>query len=200
MSPRDSIEAPSASPYSNPYVRVRLWVGRGRCQGARSVILAWRPAVLGLLVATLILTSTACSHFPAVGRGGAVYAITVESVNGRKTADRGPTSYPACSIQVGDRVARVWLADDRQGNDVQSPTVLEGDAEALHQGILVERTWSQAVVHEVTDQELAAGAAVIYVPGTPRPTVVELRFVRLRQGVGLHRGRPPTAITVGWYP
>lgn len=176
-------------------------MGRRGCQGARSVIFARRIALLSVALVGLMLTGTACTHFPAVGRGGSVYAISVESVNGRKTADRGPTSYPACSIQVGDKVARVWLADDMQGNDVQSPTVLEGDAEALHQGILVERTWSQAVVHEVTDEELAAGAAVVYVPGAPRPTVVELRFVRLRQGLTLNRPRrPQSATTVGWYP
>lgn len=116
-----------------------------------------------------------CGHFPAVGRGGPVYAIRVDTVNGRKTADRGPLSYPACAIQVGDRMARVWVAHDSWG-DVPSPVVLQGDAAALKAGILVERTWSQAVVHKVTDEELAAGAAVVYVPGLPHPTVVELRF------------------------
>jgi hypothetical protein len=120
-----------------------------------------------------------------------VYAISVDSVNGRKTADRGPSGYPACAIQVGDRVAQVWLADESRG-DVMSPPVLEGDAAALKDGILVERTWSQAVVHRVTDDELAAGAAVVYVPGIPRPTVVELRFFRVRLG---GRARPgPTGI------
>ncbi|MES1157975.1 MAG: hypothetical protein ABUL67_02635, partial [Haliangium ochraceum] len=83
-------------------------------------------------------------------------------------------SFPAVAIQVGDRVAQVWLADpDRQ--DVISPRVLEGDAAALKDGVLVERSWTEAVVHQVTDEELAVGAAVIYVPGL-KPTEVELRF------------------------
>ena len=130
-------------------------------------------------VALAVLAVASCAHFAAVGRGGSVYAVAVESVNGRKTATSGPTAYPACSIQVGDRVARVWLANERN-DDGPSPAVLEGDATALKDGILVERTWSQAVVHKVTDEELAAGAAVVYVPGVPRPTVVELRFDLLR--------------------
>jgi len=102
----------------------------------------------------------------------------VDSVNGRRTADNGSIYFPAISIQVGDRFARVWLADQSRG-DVTSPVVLEGDAEALKAGILVERTWSEAVVHKVTDEELAVGVAVVYVPGTPHPTVVELRFDRV---------------------
>lgn len=158
----------------NPYVHVRLWDMSPACQGIRAVaVLACLAWVAGAL--------PGCGHFAAVGRGGAVYAISVESVNGRKTASRGPTGYPACAIQVGDRVAQVWLADESHG-DVMSPAVLEGDAAALKDGILVERSWSQAVVHRVTDDELAAGAAVVYVPGIPRPTVVELRFERIRLG------------------
>lgn len=144
------------------------------CQGAPTYIAA--RSLLALCVLLSLVSSTGgCGHFPAVGRGGLVYAITVDTVNGRKTADRGPLSYPACAIQVGDRMARVWLADDSRG-DVASPVVLQGDAAALKEGILVERTWSQAIVHKVTDEELEAGAAVVYVPGLPRPTVVELRF------------------------
>jgi hypothetical protein len=123
-----------------------------------------------------LLAPFGCGHTPAVGRGGPVYDIAVESINGRKTAPTGSISYPACTIQVGDQVARVWLAGPERGDDVTSPTLLQGDAVALKEGVLVERSWSQAVVHRVTDEELAAGAAVVYVPGTPSPTVVELRF------------------------
>ena len=129
----------------------------------------------------MLAGTASCSHFAAVGRGGPVYAVAVDSVNGRKTANRGPISYPACAIQVGDRVAQVWLADESHGA-VESPTVLEGDAAALKEGILVERTWSQAVVHKVTDEELASGFAVVYVPGLPRPTTVELRFEPVSPG------------------
>lgn len=165
-------------PYPNPYVKVRLWERLSPCQGARTYIAT--PLLLAfLLLLPLFLATVSCGHFAAVGRGGPVYAITVDTVNGRKTADRGPLSYPACAIQVGDRMARVWMAHDSRGDDVVSPVVLQADAVALKAGILVERTWSQAVVHKVTDQELEAGAAVVYVPGLPRPTVVELRFDRV---------------------
>jgi hypothetical protein len=123
-----------------------------------------------------------CIHAPAIGRGGPVYAISVESINGRKTANRGSVSFPACAIQVGDRVAQVWLAYESRA-DVISPVVLEGDAVALKDGILVERSWTQAIVHKVTDEELAVGAAVVYVPGSPRPTIVELRFEPVKPSV-----------------
>jgi hypothetical protein len=63
-----------------------------------------------------------------VGRGGPIYDISVESINGRKTAPRGSISYPACTIQVGDQVARVWLADPDHNDEVDSPAVLRGDA------------------------------------------------------------------------
>ena len=166
----------------NPYVCVRLWDMLAACQGIRELGFATS-------LACALLSMHGCGHFAAVGRGGPVYAISVDSVNGRKTADRGPVGYPACALQVGDRVAQVWLADESRG-DVMSPAILEGDMAALKEGILVERSWSQAVVHKVTDDELAAGAAVVYVPGIPRPTVVELRFVRLRLG-----GRPQSGST-----
>jgi len=91
-------------------------------------------------------------------------------------------------------VARVWLADADRNDQVDSPAVLRGDAVALREGILVERSWSQAVVHRVTDEELSVGAAVVYVPGTPHPTVVELRFYAAstpgRPALG-RRGRSP---------
>jgi hypothetical protein len=115
-----------------------------------------------------------------------VYAVAVDSVNGRKTADNGSAYFPAIAIQVGDRFARVWLADQGRG-DVTSPVVLEGDAEALKDGILVERSWNEAIVHKVTDDELAVGIAVVYVPGTPHPTIVELRFDRVQKPVA---GKP----------
>jgi hypothetical protein len=100
-------------------------------------------------------------------------------VNGQHTTARGHLSFSVFAIQVGDRMARVWLADET-GGDVESPVVLEGDAVALKDGILLERSWSEAVVHKVTDEELAAGAAVIYLPGRGRPIVVELRFDPVR--------------------
>ena len=54
--------------------------------------------------------------------------------------------------------------------------VFEADAEALKDGIMVERSWNMATVHNVTDDELAVGAAVVVLPAIPRPITVELRF------------------------
>jgi hypothetical protein len=127
------------------------------------------------LAGLLVLAS--CATTPAIGQRSAVYEIRVASLNGMPTASRGPLGYPACVLQVGDRVARVWLADPSR-NDASSPVVMEADADALKNGILVERSWREAVVHQVTDAELAAGAAVVYVPSLAKPTVVELRFER----------------------
>lgn len=126
---------------------------------------------LPLLVAVL----PACATAQAVGRGGPVYEIRVATVNGFPTSLRGPAIHPACVLQVGNRVAQVWLADPGH-YDRASPVVFEADAEALKDGILVERSWNEAVVHAVTDAELGAGAAVVYVPSSKRPTTVELRF------------------------
>lgn len=142
-----------------------------------------RAGLLGLLGQ---LALAACAHAPAIGRGGPIYAVAVDSVNGRRTADNGSIYFPAIAIQVGDRFARVWLADQNRG-DVTSPVVLEGDAAALKEGVLVERSWSEAIVHKVTDEELAVGVAVVYVPGTPHPTIVELRFDRVQKSVA---GKP----------
>ena len=116
-----------------------------------------------------------CATFPAVGRGGQVYEVRVDSINGSHTSLRGPSGRPACVVQVADRVATVWLASDAQA-DHESPVVFEADTEALKEGILVERSWNQAVVHNVTDAELAAGAALVSVPGGAHPITVELRF------------------------
>lgn len=184
---------PSRIAESNPYVRVGLWATTSRCQdGLRGV-------VAGILFVLGSLAPLGCGHLPAVGRGGPVYDIAVESINGRKTAPSGAISYPACTIQVGDQVARVWLANADLGDDVISPTILRGDAEALKDGILVERSWSQAVVHHVTDDELAAGAAVVYVPGLPSPTVVELRFGVVDPGrLSSTRRTPRTRGGAGW--
>jgi hypothetical protein len=129
------------------------------------------PLILPLLVAAL----PTCATAPAVGRGGQVYEIRVATVNGFPTSLRGPSTHPACVLQVGNRVAPVWLAAPDHA-DRPSPVVFEADAEALKEGILVERSWNEAVVHEVTEAELGAGAAVVYVPGNKRPTTVELRF------------------------
>ena len=58
--------------------------------------------------------------------------------------------------------------------------VFEADAEALKDGILVERSWNQAVVHNVTDAELAAGGALVSVPGGAS---ADHRRAALRSGV-----------------
>lgn len=101
--------------------------------------------------------------------------MRVDSIDGNHTALRGPSGRPACIVQVADRVATVWLASEAHA-DRESPVVFEADAEALKEGILVERSWNQAVVHNVTEAELAAGAALVSVPGGAHPITVELRF------------------------
>jgi hypothetical protein len=150
--------------------------GDGAGDNLRRVVL--RTAIGLLILGAMAAGLGACATTTAVGRGGQIYAVRVASVNGMTTALRGPAAHPACVVQVANQVATVWLAQPaREGNDQVSPVVFEADGEALKEGILVERSWNQAVVHEVTDAELAAGAALVYVPGVAgRPTTVELRF------------------------
>jgi hypothetical protein len=130
--------------------------------------------LIGLAVIALAAPS-GCAAALAVGRGGPVYQVRVATVNGNPTALRGPSAHPACVLQVGNRVAPVWLAQPSLLNH-ESPVALEADAVALKDGILVERSWNEAVVHHVTEAELTAGAAVVYVPGAGRLTTVELHF------------------------
>ncbi len=137
-------------------------------------------AALAALVAIFMALATSatlsgCAALPAVGRGGRVYAVRIASLNGVPTATRGPRAHPACVVQVGDHVVRVWLAQPSRTQD-QSPVVMEADAEALKEGVLLERSWGEAIVHEVTEAELAAGAALVYIPSLRAPTAVELRF------------------------
>jgi hypothetical protein len=127
--------------------------------------------------AVLAAGMAGCATGP-IGRGGPVFEVRVASVNGQPTALTGPAAHPACLIQVANRVVTVWLARPSHA-DRESPVVLEADAQALKDGILVERSWTEAVVHHATDDELAAGAAVVYVPGRYGPTTVELRFERV---------------------
>lgn len=134
-----------------------------------------KTLVVGV-VACLALAVAGCATAPAVGRGGQVYEISIAAVDGLPTADRGPAAFPAITIQVGTRVARVWLAHPSHV-DAVSPVIMEGDAEALKDGILIERSWNEAVVYQVTDEDLSAGAAVVYVPSLNHPpTVVEVHF------------------------
>jgi hypothetical protein len=123
----------------------------------------------------LVIGPSGCATAPAVGRGGTVYEVRVDSVDGYHTALRGPIGHPACVVQVADRVATVWLASPAHA-DRESPVIFEADAEALKDGIAVERSWNVATIHNVTDEELAAGVAVVLLPGAPRPVTVELRF------------------------
>ena len=135
------------------------------------------------VTAALLLAVAGCATTSATGgRADQVYEVAVASVDGDPTSNRGPAAYPACTIQVGTNVARVWLAHP-SNIDAVSPVVLTSHAAALKEGILVERTWNEAVVHQVTDAELAVGVAVVYVPGfSRRHTVVELRFLPLGAG------------------
>lgn len=130
-----------------------------------------------LIFGCLAASGAGCAAGPAIGRGGPVYEVIVDSIDGRNTADRGPAGYPACTIQVGDQVRRAWLAASTKAKDeVASPVLLRADSAALKAGILVELDWRRAVIHHVRDSELAVGAAVVYIPAAPEPVVVELRF------------------------
>jgi hypothetical protein len=128
-----------------------------------------------------------CATVPDASSGGSqAYRVAVASVNGQPTSNRGPTAYPACTIQVADRVASVWLAHPSSSG--ASPVIMVSQAADLKKGVLVERTWNEAVVHHVTDQELAVGVAVVHVPGrSRRPITVELSF----EPVNARTGRDP---------
>lgn len=135
------------------------------------------PGRLGAVFFGVILAGGfgGCATVPAVGRGGPVYEVRVETVDGLHTSLLGPAGRPACVVQVANRVASVWIANAAHV-DRESPVVFEADAEALKDGITVERNWNTATVHNVTDDELAAGAALVVIPARPRPINVELRF------------------------
>jgi hypothetical protein len=115
-----------------------------------------------------------------------MYSVRVASVNGQPTASRGSVAYPACTLQVGEQVTRVWLAHPSRENAV-SPVIIQADEATLKAGILVERSWQEAVVHAVTDAELESGTAVIYVPSIYKLTTVELSF----ELVGAKRASEP---------
>src|SRR5436190_11007785 len=137
----------------------------------------------GYLGGSLLAASTVACATPSLGRGGPVYEVIIESVDERPTALRGPAGYPACTVQVGDHTARVWLAAGDpalSGADMPiSPPILKADAAALEAGILLESSWTAAIVHEVTKEELAAEAATVHVPYPGGYHVVELRFRRV---------------------
>jgi hypothetical protein len=151
------------------------------CDARRRLALLWATIAVPAWVPALALASVlgmplpGCASTMAVGRGGPVYEVRVATLNGTPTANRGPVAHPACVLQVGNQVAQVWLAN-ASNQDHESPAVLVADAVALKDGILVERSWNEAIVHHVTDDELAAGAAVVYVPSARHLTTVELRF------------------------
>jgi len=156
--------------------------------GVRARRLTPLRALWILVLAIGVAALDGCATATAVGQGGQVYQVRVATVDGMATALRGPAGRPACIIQVANRVATVWLAQPSR-QDQPSPVALEADAEALKQGILVERSWNEATVHEVTEDELAAGAAVVYVPGRVKPTTVELRFDPISRLSRSDRGR-----------
>jgi hypothetical protein len=134
-----------------------------------------------------LLAGAGCAHTTAIGRGGPVFAVSVESIDGYPVVTGGRSSGYSYLLQVADRAVRVWPVVRRPSTveaDTLAPpeageTLLEADAEALKSGILIERSWNQAVVHEVTDEELDVGAAMIFVPGERRSVVAELRFRRV---------------------
>lgn len=130
----------------------------------------------GFRVLALVLAfGGACASVPAAGGRGKLYSVRVASVNGHPTAMRGAKAYPACTVQLGEQVAQVWLAHPSH-LDAVSPVILQADEATLKAGVLVERSWSEATIHEVTDAELASGVAVVYIPSIFHLTTVELSF------------------------
>src|SRR5262245_8901108 len=99
----------------------------------------------GVRLSLLLTLAAGCVSAPVVGRGGRVYAVRVASIDGHPTSNRGAVAYPACTLQFGDRVARVWLAQPSRV-DVASPVLVEADEAALKDGVLVERSWNEAIV------------------------------------------------------
>jgi hypothetical protein len=144
-------------------------------KGGLRTVSGWLGRAVARAALLLAVALPACATAPAIGRGGQVYAVRVASVDGHPTSNRGPIGNPACTLQVGDRVVRVWVAHPSHLN-AASPVVTEADEAALKAGVLVERSWGEAIVHHVTAAELAAGAAVVYIPSTYHLTTVELSF------------------------
>jgi hypothetical protein len=130
--------------------------------------------VLGVLA--LMGVGLGCATIPEGGEGGGrIYSVRVSTVDGQPTATRGAITNPACTVQFGSQVVQVWIAHPSRTNAV-SPVILQADEATLKAGVLVERSWNEAVVHEVSDAELASGVAVIYIPSVFHLTTVELTF------------------------
>lgn len=130
-----------------------------------------------LFTALVILGSVqGCATAPVAGKPGLkVYRVRVATVDGQPTATRGSVNNPACTVQFGNQVVQVWIAHPSNDNAV-SPVITQADETTLKAGVLVERSWNEAVVHEVTDAELASGVAVILIPSIYHFTTVELAF------------------------
>jgi len=159
-------------------------------------------------LASVVFAGAGCAHVPAIGGGGPVFAVSVESIDGFRVVTAGHIYGYSYMLQVADHAVRVWPVLHNTnfpgpGVDGQpelgssgdtaadvGETLLEADATALKSGILIERSWTQAVVHEVTEEELEVGAAVILVPGDRRSVVAELRFRRLKEGGPPQAGLP----------
>src|SRR5947209_9040332 len=109
--------------------------------GRGEAALAWLVA-LSVAITLAGFLAAGCATTSAIGGGGPVFEVRVVSINGLPTALRGPSAHPACVLQVANRVAPVWLAHPSHA-DRESPVVLEADAEALKDGILVERSWNE---------------------------------------------------------
>lgn len=131
------------------------------------------PRTVALLVA--MLGAAGCATAPRAGAHGRMYNVRVATVNGHPTANRGSIQFPACTLQFGDQVTRVWLAHPSHQNAV-SPVIAQIDEDTLKAGVLLERSWQEATVHAVTDAELASGTAVVYIPSVFHLTTVELSF------------------------
>jgi hypothetical protein len=105
-----------------------------------------------------------------------MFAVSIESIDGRSVVTTGHMSELSFVVQIGERLVRVWLGKTAPDGPSEPTPIMEVDARSLKSGILLESSWTHAVVHDVTEEELAAGAAMIYVPGDRHSAVVEVRF------------------------
>ncbi len=131
-----------------------------------------RPAALLVLLQILGCATPG----PIVTEDGTpVYEMTVLFMDGLRAAASGPTELPLCTIKVGSRETKVWLAPDRATHVDKVPTLVASETD-FKTGIEINTAWQTTVMYSLTNVELKLGRASVEVPGIPKPIIVELRF------------------------
>ncbi len=99
-------------------------------------------------------------------------------MDGLKTAADGPTALPVCTVRVGNKSTKVWLAAGAKTGTtaVPAPPTFEASANDLKAGIEINTAWQSFTVYSLSEVELKFGRASIEVPATPKPVMLELRF------------------------